>query len=355
MSSPASSRITPVILSGGSGTRLWPLSRRGRPKQLLDLGGGGSMLALTARRVADPALFLAPIVVAGADQAAAAEAEVAGLGLLILEPAPRNTAPAIALAALAAGADDLLLVLPSDHLVADAAGFAEAVRLAAPFAADGWILTFGMKAERADTGYGYIERGDPIGAGVFAVARFVEKPDAARAAQFVASGRHDWNGGIFLIRAGTCRDALARHAPAILAAAEAAMAGAVREGARLLPDAAAFRASPAQSIDYAVMEKADRAAVVPAEIGWSDIGSWAALYDLAEKDGAGNVVAGPALAIDATGNLIRSEGPLVAAIGVSDLVIVASGDAVLVVPRAQSQRVREAVDALKAKGDEKWT
>lgn len=351
---PAAAKITPVILCGGSGTRLWPLSRAARPKQMLDLTGGGTMLGLTAARVADPALFAAPIVVAGADQAAAVEAEVERLGLLILEPAPRNTAPAIALAALAADADDLLLVLPSDHLVADAAGFVEAVQRAAPFAADGWILTFGMKPERPDTGYGYIERGDPIGAGVFAAARFVEKPDAALAADYVAGGRHDWNGGIFLMRAGVCRDALERHAPAILAAAEAAIAGASRAGARLTPDAAAFRASPAQSIDYAVMEKADRVAVVPAEIGWSDIGSWAALYDVAVKDAADNAIAGPAVAIDASGNLIRSEGPLVAAIGVSGLVIVATGDAVLVVPRDQSQRVREAVEALRDKEDGRW-
>jgi len=334
MNAPPSKRVIPVILCGGAGTRLWPLSRAASPKQMLDLTGGGSMLALTAERVADRALFAAPVVVAGADQAAAIEAQVPGLGALILEPAPRNTAPAIALAALAADADDVLLVLPSDHLIADVEGVGDAVRRALPLARDGWIVTFGMKAERAETGYGYIERGAALADGVFAAVRFVEKPDAATAQAFVAGGRHDWNAGIFLMRAGTYLEALEAHAPRIFEA--------VTKGA--------FTDSPAQSIDYAVMEKAERVAVVPAAIGWSDIGSFEALHLVSEKDGDGNVVAGPGLAIGAHGCLIRSDGPMVAAIGVEDLVIVATKDAVLVVPRAESQRVKEAVEALKARG-----
>jgi len=355
MSAAPSPRIVPVILSGGAGTRLWPLSRTSRPKQMLDLTGGGSMLALTAARVADPALYAAPTIVAAADQAGAIEAALPGLGALILEPAPRNTAPAIALAAHAAGAEAVLLVLPSDHLIRDAAGFNAAVERALPFARADWIVTFGMTPERPETGYGYIERGEALGEGVFAAARFVEKPDAATAAAWVAGGRHDWNGGIFLMRAGAYLDALAAHAPDIAKAAEAAMAGARRAGARVHPDPAAFRASPAQSIDYAVMEKAAKVAVAPVSVGWSDIGSFEALHIAADKDKDGNVVVGPGLAIDARGNLIRSEGPLVAAIGVEDLVIVATPDAVLVVPRRQSQRVREAVEALKAGGRGEWT
>jgi len=299
---------------------------------MLDLTGGGSMLALTAKRVADAGLFAAPMVVAGADQAEAIEAELPDIGALILEPVARNTAPAIALAALACDPDELLLVLPSDHLIADDEGFREAVRRGLPFARDGWIVTFGMKAEKPETGYGYIERGEALADGVFAAARFVEKPDAAAAQAYVAGGRHDWNAGIFLMRAGTYLEALETHAPEIFAA--------VTKGA--------FAASPAQSIDYAVMEKADKVAVVPAGIGWSDIGSWEAVLDISDKDGDGNAVAGPGLAIDARGCLIRSDGPLIAAIGVEDLVIVATGDAVLVVPRKQSQRVRDAVEALKA-------
>jgi len=332
MSAPTSPRVTPVILSGGAGTRLWPLSRRASPKQMLDLTGGGSMLALTAERVADAELFAAPMVVAGAEQAEAIGEEVPG-ARLITEPAARNTAPAIALAALAANGDDVLLVLPSDHLIADVRGFQDAVRRGLPLAQDGWIVTFGMKAERAETGYGYIERGAALADGVFAAARFVEKPDAASAQGFVAGGRHDWNAGIFLMRAGTYLDALEAHAPQIFES--------VTRGA--------FAASPAQSIDYAVMEKADKVAVVPAAIGWSDIGSFSALHAVSDKDEDGNAVAGPALAIDARGCLIRSEGPLIAAIGVEDLAIVATRDAVLVVPRSQSQRVREAVEALNAK------
>jgi len=355
MSADAGHPVIPVILSGGSGTRLWPLSRAARPKQLLDLTGGGAMLALTAARVADPALFAAPLVVAGASQAEAIEAALPGLGGLILEPAARNTAPAVALAAMAAAPDDLLLVLPSDHLVADVVAFRAAVRLALAQARDGWIVTFGMKAERAETGYGYIERGEALADGVYRAARFVEKPDAATAAAFVAGGRYDWNGGIFLFRAGAMRDALAAHAPDILAAAEAAMAGAERRGARILPDAVCFAAAPSESIDYAVMEKAERVAVVPVRVGWSDIGSFEALYDVAGKDDAGNAVTGPVLALDARGCLIRSVGPLVAAIGVEDLVIVATADAVLVVPRAQSQRVKHAVEALKREGKDQWT
>lgn len=354
MSDQPGERVTPVILSGGAGTRLWPLSRAGRPKQMLDLTGGGSMLALTVARVADPALYAPPMVVAGEDQAEAIAREVPG-ARLILEPCARNTAPAIALAAHAAAADDLLLVLPSDHLVRDVAGFAGAVRRAAPFARAGWIVTFGMKAERPETGYGYIERGEELGEGVFAAARFVEKPDAETAAAWVAGGRHDWNGGIFLMRAGTYVEALAAHAPDMAEAAAAAMAGAAREGGRILPEPSAFKASPAQSIDYAVMEKAAKVAVAPVDIGWSDIGSFEALHLVSDKDGDGNVVAGPGLALDATGCLLRSEGPLVAAIGVEDLAIVATPQAVLVVPRAQSQRVKDLVAALKARGGGEWT
>ena len=346
--------IIPVILSGGSGTRLWPLSRGARPKQMLDLLGAGSMLGVTAARVTDEALFAPPMLVAAAAHAEAIEAALPGIGGLILEPEGKNTAPAIALAALAADADDVLLVLPSDHLIADAAGFRDAVRRALPFAEQGWLVTFGMKAERGETGYGYIERGPALGEGVHQAVRFVEKPDAATAGRYVAGGRHDWNGGIFLIRAGAFLEALARHAPEIAEAAKAAMAGARREGGRIHPDAAAFAAAPSVSVDYAVMEKADKVAVVPVAIGWSDVGSWDALHEVAACDEAGNALAGDVLALDSSNCLIRSEGPLVVAIGVEDLVVIATADAVLIVPKAQSQRVREAVEALKDKGRDQW-
>ncbi|HST35408.1 MAG TPA: mannose-1-phosphate guanylyltransferase/mannose-6-phosphate isomerase [Allosphingosinicella sp.] len=350
MSADPSQIVTPIILCGGAGTRLWPLSRKARPKQMLDLTGGGTMLALTAERVADPGLFAAPIVVAGETQAAAIEAALPHLGALILEPAGRNTAPAIALATLEAGEDDLLLVLPSDQLVRDPAGFREAVRRALPAALDGWIVTFGMKAERPETGYGYIERGEALAEGVHVAARFVEKPDAATAEAYLAGGRHDWNGGIFLFRARTMIEALREFAPEVLAAAEAAMAAARRSGLIIRPGGDAFAAAPSVSIDYAVMEKAGKVAVVPTQVGWSDIGSWEALHIVADKDGDDNVVVGPGMALNSKGCLIRSDGPMVAVIGVEDLVVVATGDAVVVVPRSRSQEVKDVVEALKLKG-----
>jgi mannose-1-phosphate guanylyltransferase len=346
--------ILPVILSGGAGTRLWPLSRAKRPKQMLALTGAETMLAMTARRVADPALYAAPVVVAPAEQAEAVEAEVAAAATLILEPCARNTGPAIALAALNAAPEDVLLVLPSDHLIKDVDAFGAAVRKGLPLAAAGWIVTFGMAPDRAETGYGYIKRGQSLADGVFAAERFVEKPDAGTAARFIEQGGHDWNAGIFLMRADALIDGLDRHAPAILAAARAAVAGQTRQGRRVRPDPAAFGEAPARSIDHALMERAERVAVVPAAVGWSDIGSWAALHAAGGGDENGNVVEGPVIALDASGCLIRSEGPLVAAIGVEDLVIVATGDAVLVVPRAQSQRVREAVERLGTEGYGRW-
>ncbi len=343
--------VTPVILCGGAGTRLWPLSRRGRPKQMLALAGPDSLLRQTAARVGDRTLFAPPVVVAAAAQEQAVLDELGreGLGRLLLEPCPRNTAPAIALAALAAGADDLLLVLPSDHLIRDRAAFEAAVRRGVPLARQGCLVTFGMAPDRPETGYGYIKRGAALGDGAYAVERFVEKPDLASAKGFLAQGGHDWNGGIFLMRAGRYLEALRRWAPDVLAAAEGAMVG--RDQAIVRPDASAFTRSPAISIDYAVLEKDERVAVVPAELGWSDIGSFAALHELG-VDEAGNALTGDVLAIDAQGCLMRSDGPLIAAVGVQDLVIVATPDVVLVVPRAQSQRVKEMVDRLAGKGRE---
>jgi len=350
-------RIIPVILSGGAGTRLWPLSRADRPKQLAHLTGGGTMLQQTARRASDASRFAAPVVVTGADhedQAAAQLAEAgAAPGLLIVEPCPRNTAPAIALAALSAAEDAVLLVMPSDHLIADEAAFRAAIDSALPFAEEGWLVTFGIAPDRPETGYGYIGRGAPLGRGVFRAAEFAEKPDLATAEHYCAGGGHDWNAGIFLFRADALLRALDEYAPGILAAARAATAAARREDGRLFPDAACFARAPAQSIDYAVMEKAARVAVAPVAMGWSDIGSWDALHALGPADGAGNVVAGDVVAIDSKNCLIRSDGPTIVTIGVEQLIVVATDGAVLVVPRGQSQRVKEAVDALRAREDRK--
>ena len=345
------STIVPIILSGGSGTRLWPLSRTGRPKQLLSLTAAETMLQLTAQRVPAGAGFGAPIIVANARHADMIEAQLAEAGVadarLILEPVARNTAPAIALAALALDREAPMLVMPSDHVIADPAAFRAAIAAALPLVEQGWLATFGITPDAPETGYGYIKRGAALADGVFRVERFVEKPDRATAEAYLAKGGYSWNGGIFLFTAGAFLDALAAHAPAMLDAAGAAMTAARHDGARIFPDDHAFAASPAQAVDYAVMEKADRVAVVPVEMGWSDVGSWDALHAILDGDEADNVHHGEVVAIDTKGCLIRSDGPLVAAVGVEDLIIIATPDAVLILPRGSSQEVRRAVERLK--------
>jgi mannose-1-phosphate guanylyltransferase/mannose-1-phosphate guanylyltransferase/mannose-6-phosphate isomerase len=337
--------ITPVILSGGAGTRLWPLSREASPKQLLALTGERTMLQMTADRWSVP-----PIVVASARHADEIERQLDEIELLVLEPAARNTAPAIALAALLAPAERPMLVMPSDHVIGDVAAFHAAIKAALPVAHEGWLVTFGVAPERAETGYGYIRRGAAIAPGVEQVEQFLEKPDAATAQAFVADGKHAWNGGIFLFRPDAYLGALEQHEPAVLDSARRALEGREESGRRVYPNAHAFASSPSISIDYAVMEKAERVAVVPVSMGWSDVGSWDALHELGEKDGSGNLAEGEVVAIDSANCLIRSDGPAVVTVGVKDLIVIATGDAVLIVPRGESQRVKEAVEALKARG-----
>ena len=344
-------RIVPVILSGGSGTRLWPVSRPESPKQLLALTAEETMLQLTALRAAGER-FAPPIVVANAAHADQIEAQLAAIEArpqaLVLEPVARNTAPAIALAALAADAPDAaLLVMPSDNVIADTMAFHDAVHRALPAVRDGWLVTFGITPDAPETGYGYIQVGEPIGAGLHRVARFVEKPARDAAEAMIAGGDHAWNGGIFLFRADALVAALETHAPAMLAAAREALEKADREGVRVYPDAAAFAASPADSIDYAVMEKADRVAVVPVAMGLSDVGSWDALHAISEGDRHGNVVRGDVVAIDTANCLVRAHGKRVALVGVSDLIVVADGDDVLILPRGRSQEVKRLIEAMK--------
>ena len=359
-----SSPIVPVVLSGGAGTRLWPLSRALHPKQLLPIAADRSMLQATVGRFAAPG-FAAPIVVGGeehrfliADQLA----EVAcAPATIVLEPAGRNTAAAIALAAhhaLAGDPDATILVVPSDHVIADVGAFHAAVATGAAAAAAGWLVTFGIAPTGPETGYGYIEAGAALDglAGVERVARFVEKPDRATAEGFVAGGRHLWNGGMFLFRADDYLSELAAFAPAIAAAAAAAMAAAARDGDFVRPDRPAFLASPAVSIDYAVMEHTARAALVRVDMGWSDVGSWHALWEIADRDANGNALHGDVVAVDAAGCFVRVDnGPAVAVVGVADLVVVSTRDAVLVIPRARSQEVRAVVDELSARGSTRHT
>ncbi|HMJ92601.1 MAG TPA: mannose-1-phosphate guanylyltransferase/mannose-6-phosphate isomerase [Allosphingosinicella sp.] len=354
MTETADRRVIPVILSGGAGTRLWPLSVADRPKQFLALAGDESLLRQTARRVRDPARFGAPTIVASRGHGIAILGQLGEEGVaaaeLILEPCARNTAAAIALAAVGSDEDDLLLVLPSDHAIADEAAFHAAIEAALPLAREDWLITFGIAPDRPETGYGYIRRGEPLARGVFRADRFVEKPDRATAEEYLAAGGYDWNAGIFLFRTAAFLQALEEYEPAILAAAREALEKGSREDGCVLPDEAAFARSPSLPVDVAVMERSSRVAVAPCDMGWSDLGSWDALHQLGPSDSAGNVLGGDTIAVDSKNCLIRSDGPTIVTVGVSDLIVVASGDAVLVVPRGQSQRVREALDALAGRG-----
>lgn len=350
--------IWPVILSGGVGSRLWPLSRAESPKQLLPLAGEQPMIVETALRTAGIEGFEAPLIVTGAAQAAQIEQLLAAAGiasgLSFVEPAGRNTAPAIALPAAwleqSGRGEALLLVMPSDHVIAEVAAFRAAVERAAPFARAGWLVTFGIAPDAPETGYGYIEMGPELAKGVREVARFVEKPARALAEAYLAHGGYAWNGGIFLMRADRYLEELRQYAPPIANAVQHAVAHAERTGARLVPEAGAWAACPSDSIDYAVMEKAERVAVVPVSMGWSDIGSWDALHAVAEPDTDGNAIRGDVIALDSANCLLRSEGPLIAAVGVEGLTVVATRDAVLILPRGRTQEVKRIVDELKARG-----
>ncbi|KKC25659.1 mannose-1-phosphate guanylyltransferase/mannose-6-phosphate isomerase [Sphingomonas sp. SRS2] len=343
--------ITPVILSGGSGTRLWPLSRSRKPKQLLALTGEKTMLQMTAARCADNTRFGQPIIVTNALHADEIALQTGDCppAAIILEPAGRNTAPAIALAAIEAGSDAVLLVMPSDHVIDDCPAFHRAIEAAMPMVEDGWLITFGITPEKPETGYGYIRRGEEIAAGVHKVEAFVEKPDAARAAAYVEAGNYSWNGGIFLFRADAFLAALGAFEPEMTVSVRASLNEAARKGPLVYPDPAAFLASRSESIDYAVMEKAEKVAVVPVEMGWSDVGSWDALHALGAGGPHGNVLHGDIVAIDTRDCLIRSEGPVITTVGVHDLIVVATRDAVMILPRGSSQEVKRIVEALQAK------
>ena len=332
-------QIHPVILCGGSGTRLWPLSRKALPKPFLPLTGTQSLFEQAIARVAGDARFAEPVIVAGVEHADLIETRMHGAAhRLIIEPCARNTAPAIALAAALLDRDAIMLVCPSDHHIADAAAFRTAALAAAELAAQDHLVAFGIAADRPETGYGYIRRGEPL-AGGYAIAQFVEKPDRARAEAYLASGEYSWNGGRFAFRAGALLDELAAHRPAMAQGVGEAMAACKAQGARIYPDPDHFAAIHGESIDYAIMENTDRAAMVPANMGWSDIGNFAALHDALEQDEAGNAVHGPAELVQCDNVLALTDGPRISAIGVSELCIVVSGDEVLVTTRDGAQLV----------------
>jgi mannose-1-phosphate guanylyltransferase/mannose-6-phosphate isomerase len=347
--------IHPVILSGGSGTRLWPMSRTLYPKQLLSLLGRDSLLQQTVRRIADRQGFAAPLLVANEEHRfiiAEQLREIAAVPrALLLEPVGRNTAPAACIAALAlteAEPDPLMLVMPSDHTIGDLAAFADAVEDAATAARAGALVSFGITPQRAETGYGYIRRGSELdGAkGVFAVAEFVEKPGPEQAQAYVASGEHSWNSGMFLFPASVYLDELERLRPDMVAACRNALATAQRDSDFVRLGREAFAGCDSDSIDYAVMEHTRRAAVVPVSMGWSDVGSWDALWEMGDKDQHGNSIEGNVVAEDARNCYLRSEAGLVAAIGIEDLVVVSTADAVMVAPRNRTQDVKKLVARL---------
>ena len=349
--------LIPLILSGGSGTRLWPVSRKNLPKQFLALAGQGTLFQQAIARTRRLPRVAAPIVVASDDHRFLAADQLLESGIddatIVLEPLARNTAPAIALGALQAidrDADAVLLVLPADHLIGDTAAFAAAVEKALPLAEQGWLVTFGIRPDRPETGFGYIRHGEAVGDG-YHVDQFVEKPDLATAKSYVADGGYDWNSGMFLFKASRYLEELAAHAPAMLAAVREAHAKASVDLDFVRIDRDAFARVPDDSIDYAVMEKTRRAAVIPVSCAWSDIGSWSALWQTSAHDAQGNAHDGDTLAIDTRNSLLRShDRHLLATVGVDDLIVVTTPDATLVAHRDAAQDVKKIVEKLKAAG-----
>lgn len=347
------SSIQPVILSGGSGTRLWPLSREAYPKQFLPLAGELTMLQATWKRVA-PIAARGPLVIANEEHRFVAAEQLQQVGAepaaIILEPVGRNTAPAIAVAALEAtrdGADALLLVLPSDHVITDEAAFRSAVQAAAGAAEAGKLVTFGIVPTGPETGYGYIKAAD--GQGLRAVERFVEKPDLDTATGYVSSGQYYWNSGMFLFKASRYLQELERFHPAMLAGSRQAWQQARRDADFTRLDKDAFTAVPSDSIDYAVMEKTADAVVIPLDAGWNDVGSWTALRDVSQQDGDGNAHQGDVIAIDCRNTYAYGQR-LVAMVGLDDVIVVETDDAVLVGKADRMQEVKTVVAQLKAEG-----
>ncbi|WP_137181699.1 mannose-1-phosphate guanylyltransferase/mannose-6-phosphate isomerase [Roseomonas sp. AR75] len=359
MSAASADQIVPVILSGGTGTRLWPLSREGYPKQFWPLAAGRTMLQETAGRAQGPR-FAPPVVVCSEPHRFLVAEQMREIGLdgaqVVLEPVARNSAAAIAAAALLVGEhrpDAVLWILAADHAITDVPALQGALEAAAAAARNGKIVTFGIRPTRPETGYGYIEAGASLpgteagGHAAQQVARFLEKPDEAKAKDLVAGGRHLWNSGMFVATARTLLTEFEAFAPGVLAAVREAVTGAERDlgFVRLGPG---FAAAPSISVDYAIMERTTHAAVVPCDPGWSDVGSWDSMWDITPKDAAGNATVGPVALVDARNCFVRSEGILAGVVGLEDVVLVVTDDAVLACRRDRAQDVKKLVEALKA-------
>ncbi|WP_258187576.1 mannose-1-phosphate guanylyltransferase/mannose-6-phosphate isomerase [Trinickia symbiotica] len=358
-------RLVPVVLAGGSGTRLWPMSREHYPKQLIDVVGSDTLLQATVRRLDGFSdcweMAGSPIVVCGGEHCFIIDEQLRQSGVvprLIVEPARRDTAPALTLAAARACADEgddaILVVMPADHSISDIPALQAAIELAAQYAERGAIATLGVPPTRPDTGFGYIRVGEALDDGAHEIDRFVEKPAAELAAQYLAAGTYWWNSGIFIMRASVWLDALRAFRPEMHEACLAAVAGGTTRGERFDPAPEAFERAPADSIDYAVMERlgagdsAFRGVVIPLDAGWSDLGSWDAVWDALDKDGDGNVARGRVVFEGATSTYAHSAGRLVACVGTSNVVVVETPDAVLVADRSHVQRVKGLVARIKA-------
>ncbi|MFP4083536.1 MAG: mannose-1-phosphate guanylyltransferase/mannose-6-phosphate isomerase [Desulfonatronovibrio sp.] len=342
----------PIIMAGGSGTRLWPMSRKLYPKQYLPLSGEMSMLQETVQRLSGlPAQK--PLLICNEEHRFLAAEQLRQLDMedvtILLEPEGRNTAPAIALAALQAtrnAEDPVLLILAADHVITDVSDFHQSILMAQVLAEDGWLTAFGIVPSSAQTGYGYIQRGKPLGDSGFAVKQFVEKPDAHTAGRYLASGEYYWNSGMFMFKARTYLKELERFQPEILDACTAAIKNTAKDMHFLRVDKKAFMACPSDSIDYAVMEKTDKAAMVPLDAGWCDVGSWSTLWEISEGDENNNVLKGDVLVSDTRKSLVMADSRLVATLGVEDLVVVETKDAVLVARRDKAQDVKALVEML---------
>ncbi len=344
--------MIPVILSGGSGTRLWPLSRSQHPKQFLPLVSDHSMLQETVLRLQGIQGIQSPIGVCNEGHRFMMAEQLRSLDIapaaIILEPVGKNTAPAVALAALAAESEkDILLILPADHVIADIKSFQTAVKQAESMAKQGYLVTFGIVPTEPETGYGYIKAGEKNSQYAFDVASFVEKPDLDTAKKYVESGEYFWNSGMFVFKAGRYLEELQRFNPEMLSACREAYASAEIDADFIRLDKAVFSQCPADSIDFAVMEKTDKAVVVPLSAEWNDVGSWSALWDVAEKDSEGNALNGDVMTVDTHNCFLHSSSRLITTVGLSDLVVVETVDAVMVATKDQVQNVKSVVDILK--------